>query len=250
MRKPKEPAERNVEAMNRIVGIYVAHPYYGYRRIHAVLADQISIGRDHVLHLMHRMGICAVYPKRNLSKRYQKQYIRPYLPKGLEITHPDQVWSVDITYIRMRKGFMYLFAIIDACSRYIVVWELPGTLEKESVIRGLHRGYRSGCPEIQNSDQGGHFTNGDYTALVEGKGIRISMDGRRRALDNIFVERFFRTLKYEEIYLNEYGSPRMLRKALERYIGFYNDERLHQSLGYRSPREYYHPGRMKTTQWA
>jgi putative transposase len=132
--------------MNRIVGIYVAHPYYGYRRIHAVLVDQISIGRDHVLHLMHRMGICAVYPKRNPGKRYQKQYIRPYLPKGLEITHPDQVWSVDITYIRMRKGFMYLFAIIDACSRYIVVWELPGTLEKESVIRCLHRGYRSGCP--------------------------------------------------------------------------------------------------------
>ena len=248
MDKPKKPTAQEIadrEAMNRIDEIYTAHPYYGYRRMYAIVGKQLSIGRDHVWHLMRRMGLCAVYPKRNPGKRYQRQHARPYLPEGLAITKPDQVWSVDITYLRMQKGYMYLFVIIDIYSRYIVDWELSSTLEKEFVLRCLQRAYQSCCPKIQNSDQGGHFTNGEYTALLEGNGIRISMDGRRRALDNIYVERFFRTLKYEEIYLNEYENPRILRKALERYICYYNNERQHEALGYHTPREWYHPQRIQ-----
>jgi putative transposase len=252
--KAKEPGRRElreIEAMNRMDEIYTAHPYYGCRRIHAVLkAEGFAIGREHVLHLMHRMGIRAVCPGRNLSRLYQRQYTRPYLLKGLAVTRPDQVWAVDITYIRMSRGYMYLFVIIDVYSRYVVGWELSSTLEKEFVLACLERAYAVRVPEIQNSDQGAHFTNADYTALLEGNGIRISMDGRRRALDNIFVERFFRTLKYEEIYLNAYAGPRDLRKALRKYIAYYNDERPHQSLGYKSPKAYYRPDRLVKIQIA
>ena len=194
---------------------------------------------------MRRMGIYAIYPKRNLSKRYQKRYIHPYLLGNLPIRHKHRVWSVDITYVRMGVGFMYLFAIIDLHTRYIIDYELSSTLEKEFVLRCLDRAYAKQLPGIQNSDQGGHFTNEAYVDLLKDHGIRISMDSRGRALDNIYIERFFRSLKYEEIHLNEYRSPRVLRRAIESYIDFYNYERPHQALEYQIPGEVFHQDDIK-----
>lgn len=246
--RPRKPSQRELESiqiMHRIDEIYTDHPYYGYRRIHAVLQKEMSIGKNRVLSLMRRMGVYAIYPKRNLSKRYQKQYIHPYLLRNLPIRHKHQVWSVDITYVRMGVGFMYLFAIIDLYTRYIIDYELSSTLEKEFVLRCLDRAYAKQLPGIQNSDQGGHFTNEAYVNLLKEHGIRISMDSRGRALDNIYIERFFRSLKYEEIYLNEYRSPRALRRAIESYIDFYNYERPHQALEYQIPGEVFHQDDIK-----
>jgi putative transposase len=162
---------------------------------------------------MQQMGVETIYPKPNLSKRYHAQYIRPYLLRNLAITRPNQVWGIDITYIRMRKGFMYLFVIIDWYSRCIVDYELSTTLEKSFVMTCLKRALSSHKPEIINSDQGGHFTNPDYLELLDKSGVKVSMDGRGQALDNIRTERFFRTLKYDLIYVNEFETPRDLRKA-------------------------------------
>jgi putative transposase len=188
---------------------------------------------------MRIMGIAGISPGPNLSKLLHAKYVRPYLLRGLKITHPDQVWAVDITYIRLKHGFMYLFVIIDLYSRYIVDYELSMTLDRQMVLSCLQRAFKLAKPEIINSDQGGQFTNEDYIKLLQTEDIKISMDGKGRALDNIFVERFFRTLKYEDIYLNEYATPRALRKGLNRYIGFYNEERLHGSLDYNRPIDYY-----------
>ncbi len=250
-RKPKELSQRdleNIQIMHRIDEIYTAHPFYGYRRIHVILSSECEIGKNKVLSLMQKMGIYAIYPKRNLSKLYQKQFIHPYLLRNLKFSHVNQVWAIDISYIRMGVGFMYLFAIIDIYSRYLVAFELSSTLEKEFVMRCLKRAYLHAKPEIQNSDQGGHFTNETYVQLVKSTGIRISMDSKGRALDNIYIERFFRSLKYEEVYLNEYDSPRSLRRSLAEYIDFYNYERPHQSLGYRTPGEVYHQDDLYTKQ--
>lgn len=170
------------------------------------------------------------YPKPNLSKRYHAQYIRPYLLRNLAVTRPDQVWGVDITYIRMRKGFMYLFVIIDWYSRCIIDFEISTTLEKTFVMNCLKRVLSCQKPEIINSDQGSHFTNPDYLKLLGEAGVRVSMDGKGQALDNIRTERFFRTLKYDLIYINEFETTRELRKALNQYIQEYNIYRPHASL--------------------
>lgn len=164
------------------------------------------------------MGIQGICPGPNLSKRLHAQYIHPYLLRGLNVDHLDQVWAVDITYIRLRHGFMYLFVIIDLYSRYIVDYELSTTMDRHWVLECLKRAFKSRKPEIINSDQGSQFTNKDYIELLQTEGIKISMDGKGRALDNIFVERFFRTLKYENIYLNEYETPKALRRGLNQYI--------------------------------
>lgn len=188
---------------------------------------------------MRVMGIEAIYPEPNLSKRYHAQYIRPYLLRGLNIDRPNQVWGVDITYLRMGKGFMYLFVIIDWYSRKIIDYELSSTLEKAFVLTCLKRALERCQPEIINSDQDSHFTNPDYLDLLSEHHVNVSMDGKGRARDNSRTERFFRSLKYELIYLNEYENPRALRRAITVDLRFYHTEHPHQALGYATPEEVY-----------
>lgn len=238
-KKPSPRYGRDAKIMHRIDEIYTAHPFYGYRRITRDLNRSVRIGKGHVLRLMRAMGLSAIYPKANLSKMFQRQYIRPYLLRNLEVERPDQIWCIDITYIRMGPGFMFLFAIIGMYSRYIVDWELSATLEKEFVLSCLRQAFLKAKPQIVNSDQGCQFTNEQYIGLLKEQKVTVSMDSKGRALDNIHIERFFRSLKYEEIYLNEYTNPRALRKALARYIDFHNTERPHQSLEYETPASLY-----------
>lgn len=212
----KTISDADLFVMRRIDEIHTDEPTWGYRTITTILRrdDGLLINRKRVRRIMREMGIYTIYPKPNLSKRYHSQYIRPYLLRRLEISKPDQVWGVDITYIRMKKGFMYLFVIIDWYSRYIVDYELSSTLDKSFVLSCLKRALSQRKPEIINSDQGGHFTNPDYILLLEGTGVKISMDGRGQCLDNVRTERFFRTLKYDRIYISEYSTPRELRQML------------------------------------
>jgi putative transposase len=219
--KDKRESEKNVRLMHRIDEIYMKHPYFGYRRMTRFLRDQgFEINRKRVRRLMQIMGLEAVYPKPNLSKRLHATYTRPYLLRGLTIDRPNQVWGIDITYIRMGKGFMYLFNIIDWYSRKVIDYELSSTLEKGFVLRCLKRAFSRCTPEIMNSDQGSHFTNAAYLTLLENEGVKISMDGKGRATDNSRTERYFRSLKYECIYINEFEDPRALRKGIARYVQF------------------------------
>ena len=188
---------------------------------------------------MRDMAIYTIYPKPNLSKRFHARYVRPYLLRKLTIDHPDQVWGVDISYIRMKKGFMYLFIIIDWYSRCIVDFELSSTLDKAFVLTCLKRALGHRRPEIINSDQGSHFTNPDYLNLLNSNGVKASMDGKGQALDNVRTERFFRTLKYDCVYINEFNSPRELRIAINQYIHEYNTYRPHSSLGGQCPSQVY-----------
>ena len=241
--RPKRPfseTEENIEIMHEIDQLYTAHPYFGYRRMTMKLAEKgFHVNRKRVRRLMRNMGLRTVYPRPNLSKRYHAQYVHPYLLRNLDIIRPNQVWGVDITYIRMHKGFMYLFVIIDWYSRKIIDYELSSTIDKAFVLTCLKRAFATQKPEIMNSDQGSHFTNSDYVELLKEQGIRISMDGKGQATDNSRTERFFRSLKYECIYLNEYSSPRELRSGISEYMQFYNHERPHQSLNYQYPSNVY-----------
>ena len=217
------------------------NPTYGYRKITDVLRRDMLINKKAVQRLMREMGIVAIYPKPNLSKRYHAQYVRPYLLRNLAITRPDQAWGIDITYIKMRKGFMYLFVILDWYSRCVVDYELSSTLEKSFVLTCLKRALSKSKPEIINSDQGSHFTNQEYIDLLESHEIRISMDGKGQALDNVRTERFFRTLKYDDVYINEYNTPQELRKGINAYMQKYNTFRPHDSLGGDVPINFYQP---------
>lgn len=238
--KEQQMSELNVEIMHRIDLIYTKHPYFGYRKMTAFLRDQgYTINRKRVRRLMRLMGLEAIYPKPNLSKRLHAEYCRPYLLRGLTIDRPNQVWGIDITYIRMGKGFMYLFNIIDWYSRKVIDYELSSTLEKSFVLKCLRRAFSRCKPEIMNSDQGSHFTNASYLELLSEKGIQVSMDGKGRATDNSRTERYFRALKYECIYLNEFENPRALRQGIDRYVQFYNEERPHQSLNDAKPAQFY-----------
>jgi putative transposase len=243
--KDKAISDEDLFLMRRIDELHTDHPTWGYRTITKVIRrdDKLCVNRKKVQRLMREMGVYTIYPKPNLSKRYHAQYVRPYLLRRLAITRPDQVWGIDITYVRMQKGFMYLFIIIDWYSRKIVDYELSNTLEKTFVINCLQRALTSRKPEIINSDQGSHFTNPDYIELLESAGVRISMDGKGQALDNVRTERFFRTLKYDLIYIHEFETPRQLRKALHRYIHEYNTYRPHSSIGDLCPDDVYF-GRM------
>jgi putative transposase len=185
------------------------------------------------------MGIEAIYCKPNLSKPNKEHKIYPYLLRGIKIDHVDQVWSGDITYLPMLKGYLYLVAIIDIYSRYVLSWELSNSLENSFCIRALQRALEHGRPEIFNTDQGSQFTSLNYTGILEANKISISMDGKGRALDNIFIERLWRSLKYEDIYLKSYESGKALYRGLKDYFEFYNNERIHQGLNYKKPREIY-----------
>lgn len=227
--------------MRRIDEIHTAHPTWGYRTLTEILRrdDGLRINRKRVRRIMRDMGVYTIYPKPNLSKRFHAQHIRPYLLRNLSIERPDQVWGVDLTYIRMKKGFMYLFVILDWHSRCVVDFELSSTLDKSFVLACLKRALARRRPEIINSDQGGHFTNPDYLNLLESHNVKISMDGKGQALDNVRTERFFRTLKYDCVYIHEFQNPRELRIALNQYIHEYNTYRPHSSLGGQCPFQVY-----------
>jgi len=217
--------------------IYMNKPFLGYRRVTKELTEVygLPINKNTTQRYMREMGIEAVYPKPNTSKPDPEHKVYPYLLKGLKITHPNQVWSTDITYIPMIGGFMYLTAIIDWFSRYILSWALSDTLEIDFVVEAAREALKHGRPEIMNSDQGSHYTSPKYTQILIDAGVSISMDHRGRCFDNIFVERLWRSVKYECVYINEFNSPRELRNKLTRYFDFYNHERYHQSLKYLTP---------------
>ena len=235
-----EPTEDELEIKRRIDEIYTRWPFYGSRRITAELQrGGWVVNRKAVQRHMREMGISGICPGPNLSRRRHDHRVYPYLLRGLSITVPDQVWGIDVTYIRLRRTWMYLAALIDWYSRYVVEWELGDTLEEEIVLEPVRRAFAKARPDILNSDQGSQFTGAAYVDLVTGSGVRISMDGRGRALDNIFIERLWRSLKYEEVYLHEYDTPREARASIGTYLAFYNQRRVHQTPDYRTPAEVY-----------
>ena len=239
--QPVGPSQEEVQIKHRIDAIYTNYPFYGSRRIAAQLQlEELSPGRTTVQRYMQEMGIAAISPRPNLSRRHPEHQVYPYLLRHITSQSPNHVWGVDITYVRLRTGWMYLVAILDWFSRYIVAWELDDTLELPFVLTAVDRALERAQPVIWNSDQGSHFTSPQYTARLKAANVLISMDGKGRALDNIFVERLWRTVKYEEVYLQEYGSPRAARQGLSSYLQFYNEERLHQSLGYQTPAAVYY----------
>jgi putative transposase len=242
--QPVAPSLEEVRLKHRIDAIYTKYPFYGSRRIAAQLElEQLSPGRTTVQRCMQQMGIAAISPQPSLSRRHPEHQVYPYLLRHVTSQYPNHVWGVDITYVRLRAGWMYLVAILDWFSRYIVAWELDDTLELPFVLSAVDRALEQAQPVIWNSDQGSHFTSPQYTARLKAANVLISMDGKGRALDNIFVERLWRTVKYEEVYLKDYDSPRTARQGLSSYLQFYNEERLHQSLGYQPPAAVYWGGR-------
>ena len=240
--KPVEPSAQEVKLRHVIDELYTRHPVYGSRRITVELQRQgWTVNRKRVQRCMREMGIEGICPGPNLSKRNQEHRVYPYLLRHVTPDCPNHVWGVDVTYIRLRRGWMYLVAVIDWYSRYIVSWRLDQTLEMPFVLEAVREALAGAKPVILNSDQGSHFTSPKYTELLEDAGVQISMDGKGRALDNIITERFWRTLKYEEVYLHEYESPRQARAQIAQFIRHYNHTRPHQSLGYQYPASLYHP---------
>ena len=219
---------------------YTRTPFYGVPRMTVWLQHQLcDVNHKRVARLMRLMGLQAIYPKPNIGRKHPEHKIYPYLLRDVKIVRPDQVWSTDITYIRMKGGFLYLTAVIDWYSRYVLSWQLSNTLDSYFCIEALEDALDGRRPEIFNTDQGVQFTSNSFTSVLEDHGISISMDGRGRALDNVFVERLWRSVKYEEVYLHDYQTPVEAQLGLDRYFKFYNKERFHQSLGYRIPGEVY-----------
>jgi len=230
----------NLEIMRLIDEKYTRHPFYGSRKLVPYFEENgLNVNRKRVLRLMRLMGISPVYPKPNLSKPEQGHKIYPYLLRDLPIVNPDQVWSTDITYIPMRGGFVYLTAVIDWFSRFVLAFELSNTLDSAFCIRALLSALGISQPVIFNTDQGSQFTSLDFTSVLKERGIMISMDGKGRAIDNVFIERLWRSVKYELIYLKEFDSVPQLYDELSSYFKFYNEERHHQALGNRRPAELY-----------
>lgn len=223
---------QTLDTMRAIDELYTKHPFYGSRKI----ANEVGINRKCAQRLMRLMGIQALYAKPNLSKANLAHRIYPYLLRGVQAQHPNHIWGTDITYIRLTTGFVYLTAFIDWYSRFILSWRISTTLETSFCIDAANEALaKYGAPEIANSDQGCQYTSNEYIALWDTEKTKVSMDGRGRALDNIFTERFWRTVKYEEVYLKEYDSVRDAERQIGNYITFYNNERPHQSLGYETP---------------
>lgn len=236
--RPVEISWETIQIMHKIDEIFTECPFYGSRRIREGLRRSgYSICRERVQSLMRRMGLEAIYPKKNLSKSHPNHKIYPYLLRGVSIKCPNQVWSTDITYIRLRRGFLYLVAIIDWFSRYVLGWQLSNSLDVHFCIDALEQAMEKGCPDIFNSDQGVQFTSNDFTGILLSKGIKISMDGRGRVFDNIFSERLWRSLKYEEVYIKDYTGYRHAYDELNNYFQLYNNRRYHQSLDYQTPYE-------------
>jgi len=240
--------EEDLTLMKLIDHQYLATPFYGARKIAAWLNSQShQVNRKRVRRLMQLMGLKAIYRRPRNSKPSPGHKIYPYLLGGLRITRPNQVWAADITYIPMARGFLYLVAIIDWYSRYVLSWRLSNTLDVGFCVEALEEALRNGRPDIFNTDQGAQFTSEAFTGLLEQNGVRISMDGKGSYNDNLFIERLWRTVKYEEVYLKAYQDGREARIGLGNYFRFYNAERPHQSLGYRTPAEVFNSTMVEAT---
>ena len=236
----RRPVSADAEALALMALIdrqYLARPFYGSRRMTAWLRAQgHPVNRKRVQRLMRRMGLEAIHPKPRTSRPAPEQRIYPYLLRGVAITRPNQVWCADITYIPMACGFLYLVVVMDWFSRRVLAWRLSNTLDAGFCVEALEEALdRFGPPKIFNTDQGSQFTGLAFTGMLEAHGVAISMDGRGRWLDNVFVERLWRSLKYEEVYLHAYDTPAEARAGIGAWLRFYNEERLHQALGYRTP---------------
>lgn len=235
---PQEPEK--LELYDKIDEIYTEFPYYGSRRITVVLNQAgYEISRPTTAKYMSEMGLEGIYPKKNLSKRNLEHRVYPYLLRHIKAQCPNHIWGTDITYIRLKGGFMYLVAYLDWYSRYVVSWELSNTLSDDFVVSALKSALEKAVPKIVNSDQGSQFTGNAHTQTLLEASIAISMDGRNRALDNIFTERLWRTVKYEDVYIRDYESPKELRLGLTDYFIHYNNRRPHQALNYQTPSQIY-----------
>jgi putative transposase len=235
---PETPA--NLRLMRLIDEEYTAHPFLGSRRMAAWLVQQgKEVNRKRVQRLMRLMGLEAIYPKPRLSMAGRGHRIFPYLLRNVGIERRDQVWSADITYIPLTTGFMYLAAIIDWYSRYVLAWRLSNTLDGDFCLKMLDEALSQGTPEVFNTDQGVQFTAEAWTGRLQAAGVAVSMDGRGRCLDNVFVERLWRSVKYEDVYLRGYEAVPQLQEGLGRYFPYYNTERLHQALDYQTPAAIY-----------
>lgn len=244
---PRPVSERDLALMRRIDELHLEAPFFGARKIAAQLRREgHEVGRRHVRTLMWRMGIEALYRKPRTSIPARGAQIYPYLLEGVVIERPNQVWAADLTYLPMAHGFLYLMAILDVMSRKVLAWRLSNTLTADFCIEALEEALgKFGPPEIFNTDQGSQFTSEDWTTPLKSAGVAISMDGKGRWIDNIFIERLWRSVKYEEVYLHAYVSGSDARQSLARYFAFYNARRVHESLGYATPDEVYFGGLAK-----
>jgi putative transposase len=230
--------------MNLIDEEYTRHPFYGSRKMVVFLKQRgYEANRKRIQRLMREMGVQGICPGPNTSRRRMEHAVYPYLLKNLSIERPNQVWSADITYIRLARGFAYLVVILDWYSRYVLSWRLSNSLETAFCTEALDEALKQGTPEIFNTDQGCQFTSSDFTKLLLARDIKISMDSRGRAFDNIFTERLWRTVKYEDVYIQGYQTMIEAQPGLGKYFPFYNNERFHQSLGYRTPSEIHFGGK-------
>jgi putative transposase len=237
---PTQETEENLLLMRLIDQQYTRTPFYGSRRMtHWLGRAGHEVNRKRVQRLMRKMGLEAVYPRPRLSMAGPDHKVYPYLLRGIEVRRSDQVWSTDITYVPMKHGFMYLVAVMDWHSRYVLSWQLSNTMDVTFCLTALEQALEKGGPEIFNTDQGSQFTSQAFTGRLTEAGVAISMDGRGRVLDNIFVERLWRTVKYEDIYIKWYVTVAELESGLADYFWFYNHERPHQALGYQTPAEVY-----------
>jgi putative transposase len=237
--KPVPPSARELAIKRRIDELYTAHPYYGSRKITVLLRPELGVSRPTIQAYMREMGIFAIVPGPHTSKAAPQHQTYPYLLRNVTAEHPNHIWGIDITYIRLAHSWLYLTAVLDWYSRYVLSWALSQTLELDFVLTAVDNALLQATPEIWNSDQGSHFTSPKYLERLQNANIQISMDGRGRARDNIFTERLWRTLKYEEVYLHDYASPKEAYHQLANYIRFYNFERPHQALGYLTPAQLY-----------
>jgi len=238
--QPKPISQETIDLMRRIDEIYTDKPYYGYLRITRQLQrDGIMVNHKRVANLMQIMGIQAIYPKKNTSKPNLEHLKYPYLLKGLKVVKPNQVWGTDITYVKANGIWFYLVAILDWYSRYVVNWKLSPNMSVNFCKESLAEALKIATPDIHNSDQGSQFTSIEYTDILKQKNVQISMDGQGRCFDNIFTERLWRTVKYEEIYLKDYASFAEAEISIKKYFHTYNTERLHQALNYQTPAEVY-----------
>ena len=241
--QPVAPSSETVSVLHALDALYTAYPFYGSRRMtHELRVQGYSVNRKRVCRLMRELGLVAIYPGPRTTIPHPGHTVYPYLLRGVAITAVNQVWSTDITYIRLRGGFIYLTVVIDWFSRYVPAWELSNTLEGAFCLSALERALRVATPRIFNTDQGVQFTSQAFTGRLLDAGVRISMDGRGRALDNIFVERLWRSVKYEEVYLKDYASMGEAAEGIGAYLRFYNTQRPHQSLNYRTPSAVYGEG--------
>ena len=237
--QPVPPSAEEIAIKHRLDELYTEFPYYGSRKMVVLLQPTWSISRKRVQRYMRQMGLVAIYPGPKTSQPAPGHKVYPYLLRQITASYPNHIWGTDITYVKLKHGWMYLVAILDWYSRFVVSWALDQTLEMPFVLTAVDQALQQAKPQIINSDQGSHFTSPQYLDRFLTREVQISMDGRGRAMDNIFTERLWRSVKYEEVYLHDYETPRQARKGLTRYFQRYNYQRPHQSLAYLTPAEVY-----------